>query len=132
MRQKKLRLEPPFVFAAIGIASGITPAALTWESVPHALRSIGAWPFFAILAALTADRLMKQFATGSTREALFRRVGWGASMLFAIFYLRLFFFDYPAQAVPWFQDDQSPLGSAYRKMNDSGLSCEALRNLVNH
>jgi hypothetical protein len=38
-----------FGLACIGILSGILPAALTWEAIPHALRSIGAWPFFSLL-----------------------------------------------------------------------------------
>ena len=35
-----------------GFFSGIAPAALTIESLPHALRSIGAWPFLALLSSL--------------------------------------------------------------------------------
>jgi hypothetical protein len=38
-----------FGLASLGILSGILPAALTWEAIPHALRSIGAWPFFSLL-----------------------------------------------------------------------------------
>ncbi|HXU62111.1 MAG TPA: hypothetical protein VN962_10440 [Polyangia bacterium] len=38
-----------FGLAGIGIFCGILPAALTWEAVPHALRAIGAWPFFSML-----------------------------------------------------------------------------------
>lgn len=35
-------------FAVVGGVCGTLPAALTWESVPHALRSIGTWPFVAL------------------------------------------------------------------------------------
>ena len=38
-----------FGLACLGILCGILPAALTWEAIPHALRSIGAWPFFSLL-----------------------------------------------------------------------------------
>lgn len=38
-----------FGLASVGILSGIVPAALTWEAIPHALRAIGAWPFFSML-----------------------------------------------------------------------------------
>ncbi|MEK7357867.1 MAG: glycosyltransferase family 39 protein [Bdellovibrionota bacterium] len=38
----------PFLFAAFGYLAGIVPSALTWESNPHALRSIGALVFLAL------------------------------------------------------------------------------------
>ncbi|MCX6119974.1 MAG: glycosyltransferase family 39 protein [Proteobacteria bacterium] len=37
----------------IGIFCGVIPAALTWEGIPHALRSVGSWPFFALLSGTT-------------------------------------------------------------------------------
>jgi 4-amino-4-deoxy-L-arabinose transferase-like glycosyltransferase len=46
---------------SVGYLAGIVPAALTWESLPHALRSIGSWPFLSILtgtvlASVTQNR----------------------------------------------------------------------------
>jgi hypothetical protein len=42
------------MFAAFGYLAGVIPAALTWEGVPHALRSIGALPFlFVIVGSAT-------------------------------------------------------------------------------
>lgn len=38
--------------AVAGMLTGIIPAALTWEGLPHALRAIGAWPFFPLLGAI--------------------------------------------------------------------------------
>jgi hypothetical protein len=36
------------VLAVVAGGCGALPAALTWEGLPHALRSIGAWPFVAL------------------------------------------------------------------------------------
>ncbi|HXV37485.1 MAG TPA: glycosyltransferase family 39 protein [Myxococcota bacterium] len=44
------RLRAVIGLAALGILSGILPAALTWESLPHSLRAIGAWPFLCLLS----------------------------------------------------------------------------------
>lgn len=44
------RLTHFAAFGLLGFVCGTLPAALTWDSVPHALRSIGAWPFAAVLA----------------------------------------------------------------------------------
>jgi hypothetical protein len=47
-----LPAERALVLAGIGgmagVLIGVVPAALTWEGVPTALRSIGAWPFVAL------------------------------------------------------------------------------------
>jgi hypothetical protein len=47
-----LPAERSLVLAGIGgmagVLIGVVPAALTWEGVPTALRSIGAWPFVAL------------------------------------------------------------------------------------
>ena len=36
--------------AVVGAGFGTLPAALTWDSLPHSLRSIGAWPFVALFS----------------------------------------------------------------------------------
>jgi hypothetical protein len=50
-RRKKGSEGPPLAvlgLCAFGIFAGLTPAALTFDSLPHALRGIGAWPFVAL------------------------------------------------------------------------------------
>jgi hypothetical protein len=42
-----------------GIFCSTIPAALTWQGTPHALRSIGAWPFYVLLFAFMFTRLRK-------------------------------------------------------------------------
>jgi 4-amino-4-deoxy-L-arabinose transferase-like glycosyltransferase len=39
--------------AALAFGFGVLPAALCWEGVPHALRSIGAWPAVALFTGAT-------------------------------------------------------------------------------
>jgi hypothetical protein len=41
-----------FGICIAGIFSGVLPASLTWDSLPHGLRSAGSWPFFVLTAAL--------------------------------------------------------------------------------
>ncbi|HEY5958048.1 MAG TPA: hypothetical protein VIV60_15905, partial [Polyangiaceae bacterium] len=62
-RSDSVRLEPWNIsahsrwFIGIALAAvvcgffGVLPSALTYESIPHALRSIGAWPFVALFTA---------------------------------------------------------------------------------
>ena len=109
-----------YLLLILGVASGIAPAALTWEGVPHALRSIGAWPFFAALAAVCASQLSLRFKW--TEKLLLP-----GSLFFVSFFFYAFFSLYPVAASPWFQADQSPLGSAYQKMTEGGKSCVQLR-----
>jgi hypothetical protein len=50
-------LRPGVALAVLGILSGVIPAAMTWDSLPHALRSMGVWPFFAVLTGLLWAKL---------------------------------------------------------------------------
>jgi hypothetical protein len=129
LRHKKVVFNPMVVFAVMGIASGIIPGALTWESVPHALRIIGAWPFFAMLGALTLDCVYRE-----AREAYGKRAIYGVKgilltlgLWFALVYFPYYFEEYPTASLAWFQDEPSPLGSAYRKMTEQGEFCADLR-----
>lgn len=44
------RHRASLALCAVGYVAAVIPAALTWEGHPHALRSIGAFPFLALLA----------------------------------------------------------------------------------
>ena len=48
----KAPLLPVLLVWLWGFVAGLIPAALTWEGLPHALRSIGAWPFLSLFCAL--------------------------------------------------------------------------------
>lgn len=117
----------------LGILTGLSPSALTWDSTPHALRAIGAWPFFAMLAAWGLHQLLRavsaQLAACAIMAALF---GW---------YLYSYFFLFPEIARWWFDADivaqiretgQFPdhyfhVAKAYHQMETLGQSCESVR-----
>ena len=128
VKNKKAVLQPLFVFAIIGIASGIAPAALTWESVPHALRAIGAWPFFVLLSGLTADLLFRKLGSWSfTWKRILQNAFLVGCFGFTAFYFYDFFYAYPDRAENWFRADDSPLGSAYSKMTELNVFCSDIR-----
>jgi 4-amino-4-deoxy-L-arabinose transferase-like glycosyltransferase len=84
-----------WLLIGFGIFGGILPAALTWESVPHSLRALGAWPFFALLSGLCLSRAV---ATDS-------KVGLMALAVTAVFAFRFgtgFFGTYPNYSNLWF------------------------------
>lgn len=120
----------------LGIVTGLSPAALTWEGIPHALRSLGAWPFFVLLAA---EGLHKSLTSRSVQLA-------ASAIMVVLFgvYLSSFFQHYPALARPWFDadvlqmyrstgqlpPDHGPVVSAYYLMKVDGLSCIEVRQTL--
>jgi hypothetical protein len=106
--------------AVTGILAGIVPAALTWEGIPHSLRAIGSWPFFALFSGILISKL------AGRRQW----IAWGfagASVAFATFYLFVYFGEYPKTALLWFQTDERPITQAYSMMTDRGLTCQQVR-----
>jgi hypothetical protein len=85
-------------YCAFGFVCSVLPAALTWESIPHALRSIGAWPFLSCLVGLGLAELVRKH-----RIAFTCIVAVAAS--FAIGFGRDYFVDYPRRAAGPFQAD---------------------------
>ena len=114
--------------AILGILIGVTPAALTWEGVPHALRAIGAWPFFAVISGLMFAQLEKSIPDGTLRKCVSPALGLFAMCFFAI-YLNDYFGAYAERAVPWFQTDNAPISQAYHRMTVEGKSCAELRRM---
>ena len=120
-RFKKISLDHTALFLLFGAILGIAPAALTWESVPHALRAIGAWPFFILLAAWMFGKLnFKQTKFWTVVLILL-------TVLFSRRYLINYFFEYPKIATNWFQTEHNPLGKAYEQMTKQGISCKTLQ-----
>ncbi|HMO19150.1 MAG TPA: glycosyltransferase family 39 protein [Oligoflexia bacterium] len=46
-----------FLLGALGYLSSAVAASLTWDSLPHALRSIGGWPFIALASGASLFRI---------------------------------------------------------------------------
>jgi 4-amino-4-deoxy-L-arabinose transferase-like glycosyltransferase len=98
--QKTVRQALPFLFLClIGILTGVAPAALTNYELPHALRSIGAWPFYILSAGLglffIAERC-KHVLPGILALAI----------LFSVVFLKDYFGDYALRSRWMF----SPIG----------------------
>jgi hypothetical protein len=104
-------------FIMAGAILGILPSALTWESVPHSLRAIAAWPFFVVLAALTYRKLIR--SAPLVRPAfLFICLG------FAIFLGNAYFLDWTSRSEAWFQTENNTLGLSYSRLVSGEASCE--------
>ncbi len=86
-----------YLFAA-GALLGTIPAALTWDGIPHALRSIGTWPFVALLSGLALARAWRRRAFVGP---LILAVGLGHSAVF----LPRYFAAYRDAAPMWFHRD---------------------------
>lgn len=84
-----------FAFAAFGYVAGVVPAALTWESNPHALRSIGALVFLALGAGGALALVWRQ---GRSWQVAIVVVAVG----FALIHQTDYFFRYPRRAALYF------------------------------
>jgi hypothetical protein len=82
-------------FAAVGYLSGILPAALTREGVPHALRSIGALPFLAVLVGTAIDAIGRELPRLRPMMPMAASV---VATIFATAFWRVFFVSYPTIA----------------------------------
>jgi hypothetical protein len=70
--------------------TGFVPAALTWEGLPHALRSISVWPFWAIIAGCLLSRFVEKHSWMAPIVAL-------VGLVFCATFLRVYFYGYPSE-----------------------------------
>lgn len=101
-RQKNLLRKDflPSLFLLLwGVHASIAPAALTWDSLPHALRASGVWPFVALLSGVSASILCK--ALPKMRLLLPIVAATSAAML-----LYSYFIVYPERSQNWFDFQQ--------------------------
>lgn len=87
--------ECAYVLLGIGIA--VAPAALTSDALPHQLRTIGAWPFYAIAAGAGLAELTR-LASRMVAPLGVVAVAWTA-LFFANF-----FGSYPERSALWFHE----------------------------
>lgn len=80
---------------AWGYFAGILPAALTWESNPHALRSIGSYPFLAMVAGFA-------LAEAGDVWRWSKILGLAIALAFAGYYGYDFVAGYPQRSAGWF------------------------------
>ncbi len=117
----------------LGILAGLVPAALTWEGIPHALRSLGAWPFFVLLAAHGLEKGL--FTRGA------RLLACAVMLILFGSFLNSYFRYYPQIAGRWFDAgvaehylstgelprSYETVARAYYLMQVRSVSCENAR-----
>lgn len=81
------------IFLCIGV--GVLPAASTWDSLPHALRSCVSWPFFCILTGYLLHVLINL-------RPIFLPVVGVVSFLYVIRFYYVFFFIFPKESADFF------------------------------
>lgn len=84
-------------FSAGAFLVGVLPAALCWSGVPHSLRSIGCWPFLAVLTGYVLHR-----ATRARREL--ELVILAAALLYSGVFAHAYFVKYPKLSGFWFDE----------------------------
>lgn len=114
-----------FKITLVGILASVVPAALTRDGIPHALRSITAWPFFALLVGISIDYWANIFKRKKIEWAIF-----SIAVIFCIFYLIHYFVLYPKLAEKAFElqprSEREPIADAYRRIAN-GASCADIR-----
>ncbi len=98
--------RPPLSLARVvglglaGVLAGVLAGALTHEGLPHALRSIGVWPFYALLGATV-------FTVAERRFSWLRHAVLATACVHMALYGWLYFQVYPRFAGPDFWADRN-------------------------
>jgi hypothetical protein len=122
------------LLSMLGVVAGVVPSALTWSAVPHAVRALGAWPFFASLAGYGWTRVFVGWPG-------LRMVVVGASAVLFAAYLNSMFRQYAQASAGYFDaaqirriretrtfpDYYGPVARAYYRMTVFGERCEDVR-----
>lgn len=78
---------PLLAFVLWGFLSGLIVSSLTWEGIPHALRSIGSWPFLSLLTGGLLYALVSVW-----RPALYLIAA--VALAFSLAFANVYFFRY--------------------------------------
>jgi hypothetical protein len=87
---------------------GLVPSALTFDAIPHAIRSLAAWPFIALF-------------TGAILAIAWSRLRWFAPVLallalaYTIYYFPAYFRAYDGAASYWFMRDMTDIIAKERR-----------------
>jgi hypothetical protein len=109
-KERPLKTLLSFTAVFAGIFAGILPASLTWDSVPHALRAIGTWPFVSLLAGFCLRRAYRRDRRLAVPTILI-------AAAFAFSFGSYYFGAYPAAAAAWFD---APVKAAAEESARSG------------
>jgi hypothetical protein len=124
IRHRKAPMDRSSRFVFFAALLGLLPAALTWEGNPHALRSIGAWPFFVMLAAMTFEMI------SAKRKAFLTAILFLLAIFYSYRYFQNYFFDYPEMARSWFKNNEDRMSTAYERMTVDGMACSTLQEEI--
>ncbi len=100
----------------------IVPAALTWESNPHASRSIGAYPFIALFAGFALARAIDMWPR--LPAAIL-----AVALVFAGWYFWDLFTRYPERSAAWFDAPVVERAHAVSKTGSAADYERALRSI---
>lgn len=111
--------------AVLGIIANTIPAALTNQGVPHALRSLGCWPFYAIITGCSLNFISRVV---SERIVVISTISIGS--IFFSAYLFHFFINYPDVAKNYFSRDTSKINKAFDLISSNGWLCKDVPKLA--
>jgi hypothetical protein len=111
-----------FFIGVCGVCISLIPAALTNEASPHALRTISAWPFYAIFSGVILFRLSEVL---SSNKIYFATLIIG--FIFFASYQYRYFATYPGIAKEGFEAGFSN-DILYPRLAKGEIKCDALRD----
>ncbi len=94
-----------------GFMTGIAVASLTWESIPHSLRSIGGSPFLAIATGVLLNHVI-----GSSKKTA--SIAVLIATLFSFYFAKVYFTEYPKKVPHWYDVDVTNAGSRAAETGD--------------
>lgn len=107
------------LIAILGIATNILPAALANQGAPHALRSIGCWPFYALLTGYILNILERAISS-----KLVSIITYAISVIFFSVFSWKYFIEYPATANKHFLMDSTKINQAYELITQKNMYCK--------
>lgn len=107
------------VISLLGIAANILPAALANQGAPHALRSIGCWPFYALLTGCFLNILGRWIPS-----KIVRIFTYAITLIFFSLFAWRYFFEYPILANKYFLMDSTKINQAYELISSQKMLCK--------
>jgi len=106
---KEWEFTPLFIFLCF--AACFVPASFTWDSIPHALRSIPGWVFAALFTGLITSWLIANYRFISYLFA-------GLSVIYFSLYTYDYLYHYPDRSAAWFDIGDNIEGERRAEAND--------------
>ena len=115
-----------FIVASIGIIISAIPAALTRDGIPHSLRALSSWPFYAIMSGMCLNYLATQYG-----QIKILALSILTGLAFFLIYQYHYFTTYPALSKGSFQSNgqytSEAIALAYERMTKNAEYCSDIR-----